>query len=905
MKKHNLFIFLCTCVVAGLRAEVLPDSLGYTPACIKVESDIFMDSPDIDVTKALYGKLAGLNVYQGAGKSSNNVSSLSIHGQAPLVLIDGFRRDIANLVANDIEECVILKDAVAAALYGTEGANGVVLITTKKGNIGKLKVSAHYQMGISTQFRAPDFADAYTYASFYNRALAMDGMSQKYSEKELDAYRTGKFPYHYPDVDWWKETNNNLAFNHRLGITFRGGSEKIKYYTVVDYMFDRGFLKYNTKDDRYSSKPTDTRLNVRTNLDMSLSPTTKAFAGISAKLLEDNSANAGAIYTEIYKIPSLAFPVRYSDGVYGGSTMYGSSNPVALLMDTGNTRTLRTILMSNLTLKQHLDFITPGLSASASVAFDYNGSMNDVSKKEYMYVTPNPSFTDSGTMIAKPVYYGKDSETLEHSHNFVNLYMRSTFNASIDYSRKFDKSGVNASVMYRQYSYITKGRNESSKTQSALFTAGYDYDDRYSLSGVINYSGSAYLKPGERFNLFYGVNGSWNISNEKFLKNIDVTNNMRISTSYGVSGWDGNLSHELYLQSYGDKGAGGYFFTNNASSSAGQTAGQLPVENLTVEKNRKATLGIDMSLLDNRLNLYAEAFWERRYDILLSGASSVSGIIGIDVSQENAGINKYKGVDFGVKWSDSVKGFKYDVYANGAFLTSEVVNENQAYQEYDYLYHTGNPVGQRYGLEVVGFFRDQLDINNSPIHTFSVVKPGDIKYKDQNGDNKIDSRDVVKMFGSNIPKFYFGFGVGIGYKRFSLSADFQGMTGVTVNLLNSPLYKPLVENGNLSEQFLKNEKPWTIENAKEATMPRLTTVENNNNYRNNSLWYRDGSFIKLRSLKLSYTVPVSKKKVADMKIFLQGTNLFSLDNMKTVDPEQLGATYPSMRRYWIGLNWNF
>lgn len=258
-----------------------------------------------------------------------------------------------------------------------------------------------------------------------------------------------------------------------------------------------------------------------------------------------------------------------------------------------------------------------------------------------------------------------------------------------------------------------------------------------------------------------------------------------------------------------------------------------------------------------------------------------------------------------MRWYDTIGDFKYGIGASGSYLNSKVVNENQAYQEYDYLYTVGNRVGQRYGLEAVGFFQSQLDINNSVPQSFSTVRPGDVKYKDQNGDNVIDSKDVVRMSGSTLPRFSFGFSLEFGYKGFEILADFQGICGVTVNLLDSPLYKPLIDNGNISDTFLSNETPWTYETADKATMPRLTTVSNANNYRESSLWYRDGSFLKLRNLVVSYTFPKSMLKFADMKIFLQGNNLFSLDNIGFADPELLQCAYPSVRTFTAGLKFNF
>ena len=300
-----------------------------------------------------------------------------------------------------------------------------------------------------------------------------------------------------------------------------------------------------------------------------------------------------------------------------------------------------------------------------------------------------------------------------------------------------------------------------------------------------------------------------------------------------------------------------------------------------------------------------DGYYEKRSDILVTGTTSTSGIIGIGVGMLNQGIYKYKGFDASLNWQDKIGSFRYEIGANMSYMQSELVNDNQAYQDYNYLYHKGNPVGQMYGLEAIGFFSDQMDINNSPTQTFYSVSPGDIKYKDQNGDNRIDEKDIVKMFGSNMPRFYFGFDVSLSYKNFEIYANFQGLTGKTVNLLNSQLYKPFVGNSTISTTFLNEETYWTPDNKNNATMPRLTTLDNLNNYRNSSLWYRDGSFLKLRNLMIAYTFPKAQTRFADIKLFVQGDNLFSLDNLHFTDPEQLATSYPSVRTFWAGLKLNF
>ena len=864
-------------------------------------------SPYIDVSKALYGKIAGLNVYQGTGASPVNVSSLSIHGNAPLVLVDGYPRGFEDITAGEIESIHILTDAAAAALYGMRGANGVVLITTKRGKEGKLNVNIAYDLGINTQFRSPEFSDAYTYANAYNTALVSDGIAPRYNARELDAFRTGLYPYDFANVDWWNESLNKTGTTHNLKMGFNGGNEKFRYFAAIDYYHDRSMLKSNTVDDRFNSSPNDTRLSVRANIDVNITESTYMKAGIMGKLRETRSSlyeRDNSIFNVLYNTPSNAFPIRYENGIYGGSDLY--SNPVYLLTDNGDFRRIFSTMTADLSLHQDLDVLTKGLGAELSVAFDNVGAMQESSTKTLSYMNSNASITDDGTLLTYPVVTGTDNPVLAHGNGGNNtVLLRSDFQAKVDYNRTFGRHNISAAVIYDMQALTRTTRNLSTKNQSVLATAAYTYDNRYTVTGVFNHAGSAYLPKGRRFANYPAVSAAWIASNEDFLKDVRNLDLLRVHASYGLSGWDGNLSHELWRYVYGATGS--YNFGANAGAFSGQGEGTLPVENLVAERSAKGTVGVNLGAFGSRLTASVEGFMEERSNIIIAGTgnNTVSGILGATVSAQPTGVNRYKGVDFSLNWQDQIGDFGYGFGVTGAWLDSKIVNDNQAYQEYDYLYHAGNRVGQCYGLEAVGFFNSQQEINNSPVQTFSEVRPGDVKYKDQNGDNRIDEKDIVRMYGSTLPRFYYGFNLNLSYQRFEVSADFQGIADVTLNLLNSPLYKPLVSNGNISDTFLRNEIFWSPENKETATMPRLTTLANNNNYRNSSLWYRDGSFLKLRNLTVAYTFPKSRTRFADMKIFVTGTNLFSIDNIGFADPEQLVAAYPSTRSCWVGMKFNF
>jgi len=864
------------------------------------DATVFEQSPEVDIAKALYGQFSGLLVDQGSGRSEINRSTFEMHGHAPLVLIDGYPREVSDITSVEIESVTVLKDAVSAAIYGVKGGNGVIMITTKRGQATPLTVSAKYQFGLSSMFRAPDFSSSYTYATKVNEARALDGLAPMYGNDAFTYFANGERPDAYPDVDWMSKIYRKHGDNHRAQLTFTGGNRNFRYFAAVDYMKDNSLYVNPGSDDRYNANTYDNRLGIRANVDVNITKTTSMKVGVMARLSEFNrpyweNISGEDIEETLYKTPAAAFPIWHQDGVYGGSRLYGANNPYALHQESGNHLYSETRVLADMVLRQDLGMILKGLYADVNIAFDYTGEMTETSYKTYRYAEMVMSYPTATTPAYQMNYYGTDSKVMSYSHYFHSLGMRSELQARLGWDRDFGKHHFDVLAAYRQRSYIFNERNASSKTQEVLATVSYNWNDRLFADLAVNYSGSAYLPKEQRFNLYPALSVAYVISKEPYAK---------VYGSAGLSGYDGNMEHELFLQTYGSSNAEGYRFGENASSYSGRAEGDIPATVLDPEKSARATLGFDLGFFDRRLSLNAEAFAEKRSNILIS-PSNVSGVIGIGVKDQSMGENRYKGLDLSAAWNDKAGDFSYGVYANGGWLLTEVVNDGQAYQRYDYLYHAGNPIGQRYGLEVVGIFQNQYEINNSPKQTFGEVRPGDLKYKDQNGDGVVNDEDVVKMFGSTTPLFQFGFGLNLGWKGLKVYADFQGVTGVTVNLLDSPLYQPLVNNGTISNTFLAREITWTPERASDATMPRLTTLENPNNYRKNSLWYRDGSFIKLRNLGVSYTIPKKVTKFSDITVSLNGTNLFSLDNIRFADPEQLEAAYPSTRVFWAGLKFNF
>ncbi len=870
------------------------------------DETIFERAPQIDVAKTLYGALPGVFVQGVNATSASNNAIVTIHGKSPLVLIDGFERDITELYNQEIAKITVLKDAASLAIYGTQGANGVILIETKRGTNDRLKVSANYQFGITTPFRAPEFADAYTYATAYNEALDGDNLSSmKYSDKELAALQSGTLTQ-YSSVDWLDEVYNELGYNHRVNFTFQGGSEQFRYFTMIDYMNDTSLYKNSSDNHNYSTNPLDTRLGIRGNIDVDLTATTKLEFGVMGRISESNlSASASEASSAAFNTPSAAFPVMMEDGTYASADGYGANNPTALLNSTGISNYTYTTLIANLKIAQELDVITKGLSASVGASFDYSGSMYDNITDTYRYGYYNSSILDDGTLTTAPVYYGEDASVLTYDSDFNSLAVRSELTGGFNYNRDFDVHTLSAALLYRHNSLILDGQNTSVKRQSMISKLSYDYRDRYYIDIAASYAGTSYLAPGNRFNLYPAVNVGWEASNEEFLKHNSIINSLKLFTSYGLSAIDSDLTYGLYNQYYSNTNASSYLFTTSYTEYYGQAEDDLASENLKPEESLRFTAGFDMAMLDNRLSLYAEYFNDQRRNVLIT-MGTVSSVVGITLNQQSTGATNYSGVDFGLAWRETKRNWGYGIQFTGSYYTSEIVDNGQGYQKYDYLYQSGNKVNQQYGLEAIGFFNSQTEIDNSPTQTFGDVTVGDIKYADQNGDDVIDSNDVVKMYDSSNPSMTFGLNLDFSYKSWEISAYFQGVTGVTKSLLNTGLYDPLVNYGNISTALLDNEVYWSAETAQTATIPRLTTLSNANNYQASSLWLRDFSYVKLRNITLSYTIPGKVLNMSAAKLYVQATDLFSIDNIGFTDPEAISSEYYlSTRAFWAGVKFNF
>ncbi len=866
---------------------------------------------EINPAESLYGLLSGLSVLQNGGPSWNRSPDMFIRGRSTfnnssiLVLVDGFERDLESLSMNEIESVTLLKDGPALSVYGQRGANGVLLVTTKRGEYDSFQVDVTFNRGVNSVFRAPSFLSGYDYALAVNEASMLDGDAPVYSDWEMERYSSGDSPLFYPDVNWWDESLNDYGNNTMLTTEFSGGGSNSKYYVALNYQEENGLFDHTDMDERYDSDLRYNKFNFRTNLDVNLTATTLLQVNLGGVL--DNRSWPGVnidnrIMDALYSIPSGAFPIRTINDVWGGSEFY-DNNPVALISSTGNRTSHRRELNANMVLKQELDAFVEGLSAEVAIAYDNLAIYNEGTTRGFLYERNALVFGNDGQMVTDTLtsQYGNETD-LSFYDNFGGQRRHATGWGRLNYHTLLANGVFNASLLYTMDQRVNDGQYNTFLRQNIVGQASYIHNEKYIFDGALSYSGSSILPEGQRFGFFPAVSAAWILTQEDFLRNSNTVNLLKARASWSMSGNDimqPNLFDQMFFS------GGNYFFTNNNNSFGGIREGRIASEDLTFENSRKVSLGVE-AFLFNQLEVMVDIFHERRSNILTATDGFFPQYIGVARPFENKGIVENQGIETALMWRGGNENFSYHIGGNFAFARNEIVEMSEEFKPYDYLYMTGNPVGQQFGLESVGFFTDEEDIADSPAHLFSEVSPGDVKYKDQNGDGVVDQFDIVPIgYAAGYPEIYFAANLGFQIKGFGVDALFQGIANQTLYLNTKSVFWPLRGQNTIST-FTENR--WTPDNTENAEFPRLSMLENENNYRKNDIWLTPADYIKLRKLEVYYDLPeqfLNTIWVDNARVFVRGMNLYSFDSVDIVDPEETGVTYPTLTSFHAGINIGF
>lgn len=870
-----------------------------------------------NIGNSIIGQGNGLISLQSGGRYADANPTFYIRGlqtlnskNSPLVMIDGIQRDIVSITPEEVESVIVLKDAAAVALYGYKGINGAINIVTKRGKYNTRSVKVTYDHLFTSLANKPKFVDAHTYGLAVNEARINDGMSGRYSNQELNALRNGTMPYLYPNVNWVDETFRDNAMTNKYNIEFRGGGEKFRYYTMLDLISNKGFVKEPGLNEGYSTQDKYVKGNLRMNMDINLTNTTDLQVNLLGVLQETSRPGAQTdLWDLVYTVPSAAFPIRDKNGVWGGSdTWAGIQNPVAQSAGAAYYKNHTRSLFADMKLTQDLSGLTKGLSAFVRISYDNIANIYEDHSKEYVYSVNAPTWPDGASEpTVKSEIYGKDSEmkTDAKTNNFDRLLH---FDVGFDYQRTFGDHGIYSQLKWDYENNDPNGVNNTVNRQNISWWSHYGYMNRYFVDLALVGSGSSRLAPGTKWAFSPTLSAAWVISKEKFMENVKWVNFLKVRASAGIINVDNLPGDEVwsyYAQQYGTSG-GTYPFDSGWNSSFGRSyLERVATTNPSHEKAYKYNVGVDAKLfgcLDVTLDLWKE----HRTNIWVTSDGKYSEIFGMDPPYENAGIVDSKGIEIGLDYSKKLGQVEFNVGGNFSLNKNEIKEMLEEPRQYANLVQTGNPYGQLYGLEAIGFFKDEADIAASPTQNFSTVKPGDIKYRDVNGDNIIDANDKVAIgYSTTCPEIYYSLHLGAEWKGIGFYAMFQGTGNYSAVLDTKSMYWPLINNTNISQYAYDNR--WTPQNQN-AKLPRLSSQSNANNYQTSTLWLADRSFIKLRNLEVYYKLPTSwlkKTKIVNAaKLYVRGIDLISFDHIDENDPEAYGIN-PMTKSVALGLSVTF
>lgn len=889
----------------------------------------------LNLGNTLYGRLPGLNVQQGGSEPGASTPTLYVRGlntfggasNAPLYVIDGYISNGAGtsnafmqLMPEEIESISVLKDAASTAVYGARAANGVILITTKAGKEGPLKVSFTTKQGFNQAQKLPTFYNSYNYAQLYNEALTNDGLPVRYTAEDLEAYKQGNDPYLHPDVNWYKEILRKTAPVSSYNLTFSGGDKFVRYFVMLNALNSQGLFKNFGDQNEESSNSKYAKYNFRSNLDISLTNRLSAEFKIAGSIEQTNNPNnytTGNTFNLLQQLPPNAFPVYNPNGSYGGNALY--SNPVGNLLSTGFYRNNSRTILSSLKFTEQLGMITKGLSAS--VAISINNYFESGSRKTKQYPRYSISRGAAGDTIYSPAVGQLTS--LAGTEETLDQYRNLIFQAFLNYKRTFGKNDISVMAMFNTDNVTVFGPASDPATPTANSTDPYKHNgaagrltyannNKYVAEFSFGYMGSETFAPGKRYGFFPSGSVGWILSNERFLQQVSAVNFLKLKASYGLVGNDiiasqGLSTRYAYTPTFG---GGGYFFGTGNTAVGGFAENAIANPNVTWEKERSLNVGIEATIFKN-IDFTFDYFNRDRYDILVASNSTTPLFLGIITPNLNQGKANNRGFETSLRYSNTrTSNVQYFVEGNLSYSKNKIVFNAEALQLNQQLYGTGNSIGQPFGLEAIGFYsqediiKRQADPRSVPGVLTEIIRAGDIKYRDIGGpdgkpDGIIDGNDRTRIGNPGLPNLIAGLHSGIKYKSFDLDVVFQGVTGNTV-YLGGNTFHAFQGNGQVAPIAAGR---WTPQTAETANYPRLSSKDNLNNYQFSTFWQRDGSFIKLRSAELGYTLPASfsdKIRINTARLFVNGTNLFSLDKIEYGDPESLTG-YPVTRTITAGI----
>ncbi|WP_423737508.1 TonB-dependent receptor [Chitinophaga caseinilytica] len=902
-----------------------------------------MRTPVPSLTNALAGKVAGvISMGSGGGEPGYDNPTFTLRGigtfrgsVSPLIIVDGVQRNdvnstyggaFNNIDPEDIQSISLLKDASATAVYGAKGANGVLIITTKRGIAGKPKVAAKAEAGVNGLTKLPQMVDGVKYMQLYNEARTNMGEQPQYSEETIAKTASGLDPYIYPNVDWIGEIYKPWTPMTNSNVNVSGGGEAMRYYVSMSFYNQDG--QYNvTKKNGYNPNLNFKRYDFRSNVDLNVTKTTTLSLNLAAMLVNSRypGASAGSIWYSAYATNPIAYPIEYPGGFAAGPPNTAGVNPFNLVQNQGYATEFKPSVQSVLSLTQNLDGILHGLSATGRFSFDSYGEFSNQRRglNDLWYANRRDA---NGNLVLSQTRFGDRFLGYGSSSSGERMmYLEGTVN----YDRTIGAHSIGAMVVgaIRNRVIGSAGDLKTSipfRSQNAAARVTYAFMDKYLLEGNFGATGSENFQKGERWGLFPAVSAGWVISKEAFMEQQKAFSLLKLRLSVGKTGNDVLDGNRFGYLTYLESGKSGIGFGTNPTDFGGIAVSVFGTEGLTWETSLKTNVGLDVGLWE-KVNLTLDLFKDRRRQILI-GRQSISSIGGYDGSAiyANLGEMENKGFDGSIEYNTKLgKDFTLRLFGNVTYARNRIINADNPVALFPYQQFEGTMFGEFRGYRNLGLFTDDDDVARSP-EQMRPMHPGDIKFTDLNGDGVVDANDRDYLGKSSFPVWSYGYGLNLGYRRWEISALFAGVADVGIMANGSVIdpgtgasagvgVVPFAGIGLYTASVLsKMDDRWTKENPRQdAWYPRLTVANSSdNNYVDSDWWLKDGSFMRLKQASISYNIITSAnhiKGISNLQVYANGTNLLTFSKFKLWDPElgSYGARYPYSRTITLGLRAQF
>lgn len=870
-----------------------------------VNSNNIPQLPTNDLRNLFSGRISGLyqsQVGTAPGTTATSVFVRSINSfqaNGARIFVDGTERDFGDMDISEVESITVLKDAATLAWYGLRGGDGIVMVTTKKGDPTRSYIHFDAQVGLQNATNIISPLNSYDYASLYNEATVNDGGTAPYNQAALDAYRNHTMPYLYPNNNYVNDYLRKTAPIQRYAFSMGGGKRTVRYFASVSYLNQQGLLK-GTETPSFNSNAAFKKLNFRGNIDFEATKylSVSLNAGVRTENRLSPGTGLGDVMNSIYNTPPNAYPIFNADGSLGGTSQY-TKNVTGLLQQSGYVSDQNRVLLATLSVRQKLDFWVPGLSFN--ILGSYDGVGNYISGLTQQYTVIDQTLaTPTSFLTANPVEY--------RTTTYGNNALQNEFWAGFDYEKTIGKHNFNGAIRGQRFADKATERLDF-RNQGLAGRVGYNYMQRYFAEFTAGYSGSENFAPGKRYGFFPAVSAAWIVSEEKFLKTVPAFSYLKIRASYGTAG-NGDIGGSRFpFESFYSRNlsSGGYSFGSTPAATNSAAESNLGNPNITWETIRMLNTGFDVRFLNNSLGVSADYYYTRRNNILT--ANVFPSLIGQNAGLVNGGTVQSRGLEASAFYTKQLGKLNINFNGNILLSKSKVLAENGQVGLPAYQQTIGHIAGSQLAFLSDGLFQSQTQIDNSPVQTLAgKVVPGDIKYKDIGGplgvpDGIIDNNDQVRIDKTGVPNTYYGFGGNFKYGIVDLVFQFQGVIGRTLNI------QGLVNSGPSSFNQLTLDR-YTPANAAHAKYPRVGIADRGNNTVTSDFWLRSADYLRLKSVEVGLHLPgqlTSKLGVNTARLYVAALNLFTNNDLGIgVDPEVniagRGTTYPYSKTYALGLS---